>query len=225
MPNPDDHLAGHRKSNARRTFCLFLCAMLLVLSACSEKPTQKKENITLLFGFDYGMSRAEVAKRANADRCTDDLDSLCRQATSLFKYQWEQRFHFGKDNKLVSVELRRANSKEVQATINKWLDSGYRFMPLLVKSDGREIDILAMVKQYGRDVTRQAIQDFLKSTPLDATTTYIYGDFERKQALLTGAQSYAVVLARAPRDFILIEESVSEDNITLLFRAPSAGKK
>ena len=207
-------------------FLVLLFCLTSLLVACSEQPpASKKEKITLLYGFDYGMSRAEVAKSAGADRCSDDLDSLCRrEPASFFKYQWDQRFHFRKD-KLAAVELRRKNSKDVQTTINKWLDSGYRFMPTLLQSDGRELDILAMVKQYGKDATRQIIQDFLKGTPLNATTTYIYGDFERKQALLTGAKTHATVLARAPRDFILIEESVSEDSITLVFRAPAAEKK
>ncbi len=222
MPNPDGH---HGQRGRGRALCLLLCAALLGLPACSDKPAPKKERITLLYGFDYGMSRAEIARSAGADRCSDDLDSLCsRQPASFFKYQWDQRFHFRND-KLVAVEIRRKNSKDVQTTINKWLDSGYRFMPTLVQSNGQEMDILALVKQYGRDVTRQAIQDFLKSTPLDATTTYVYGDFDRKQALLTGAKNHATVLARAPRDFILIEESVNEETITLIFRAPAAEKK
>lgn len=227
MQNPDgqQRRCGHVR-RGRALICLLLCCLLSLIAGCSEQPPErKKERITLLFGFDYGMSRAEVAKSAGAGRCSDDLDSLCRrEPASFFKYQWDQRFYFQRD-KLVAVELRRNNSKDVQTTVNKWLDSGYRFMPTLVKSDGREMDILALVKQYGRDVTRQAVQDFLKSTPLDATTTYIYGDFDRKQALLTGAKNHATVLARAPRDFILIEESVNEETISLIFRAPAAERK
>lgn len=222
MPNPD---ASTQLQHVRAAvFPLLVLCLALALCACGGE-RKKEDKITLSYGYDYGMPRAEVARKAVADTCPDDPDSLCRrQPASLFKIQWEQRFRFRKD-RLVAVELKHRNTKEVQTLIDKWLDSGYRYMPTLVKCEGRELDILAMVKQYGRDTTRQAVQQFLKGTPLNATTTYIYGDFERKQALLTGAKNHATVLARAPRDFILIEESVNEESITLTFTAPAADKK
>lgn len=203
---------------------LLLC-LVLTLPACGGGERRKKDSIILLHGYAHGMPRTEVARKAVTDICPDDAESLCRrQPASLFKIQWEQRFRF-KNDRLVAIELKHRNTKEVQALIDKWLDSGHRYMPTLVKSDGRELDILAMVKQYGRETTRQSVQHFLKGTPLNATTTYIYGDFARKQTLLTGAKNHATVLARAPHDFILIEESINEESITLTFWAPAADKK
>ena len=213
-PNPDS------SPRARHLWLVLFC-LVLVLSACGGE-RKKEERITLLQGYDYGMGKKLVAERAGAGPCPDDADSLCRrQPFSLFKILWEQRFTFRNDS-LVAVELRYRNTREVQSLVDKWLDGGYRYMPTLVSSDGRDFDILAMLKQYGKDMTRQAVQNFVKSTPLNATTTYFYGDFERKNQLLTGAKSHADILARAPRDFVAIEESVNDERISLKFHAPIA---
>lgn len=222
MPNSDAPAPRPFPLPCLRCLLCLLCAVCLWgLAACSGG---SEEQITLLTGYDFGMRKSDVASRAGAATCPDDAERLCRrQPTMLFKIYWEQRFRF-KNDKLVAVELRHSNSKEVQATIDGWLDGGYRYMPMLVKSEGQELDILAALRQYGKDVTRQAVRQFVKAMPLTATTTYIYGDFKRKNHLLTNARSHADLMARAPRDFILIEESVSDDAISLTFRAPVAEK-
>ena len=196
-------------------FILFLFTALLC--ACDSGG-----QIELFEGFTYGMSVNEVRKKADVSPCPDDRRMLCRRSpAALFKTSWEQRFVFSAE-RLVAVRLITKETPKIRDDVNKWLDSGYRYMPVLIMSGGAKFDVLATLKTQGREGTREAIRQFARRTARDDKTTYLYLDFDKRENLLNDAQSYAALVAHAPRDLRGIEQTVEDECLCLTFLAPIA---
>ena len=178
--------------------------------------------IELFEGFTYGMTVSEVKQKADVFPCPDDRLMLCRRsAAALFKTSWEQRFLFSSE-RLVAVRLITKETPKIRDDVNKWLDSGYRYMPVLIMSGGAKLDVLATLRAQGREGTREAIRQFARRTARDDKTTYLYLDFDKRENLLNDAASYAALAAHAPRDLRGIEQTVEDEFLCLTFLAPIA---
>ena len=201
--------------NHHISFILFLLTALLC--ACDGGGT-----IELFEGFTYGMPVNEVMRKAEVFPCPDDRRMLCRRSpAALFKTSWEQRFLFSSE-RLVAVRLITKETPKIRDDVNKWLDSGYRYMPVLIMSGGAKLDVLATLKAQGREGTREAIRQFARRTARDDKTTYLYLDFDKRENLLNDAASYADLAAHAPRDLRGIEQTVEDEILCLTFIAPIA---
>ncbi|MBQ7608959.1 MAG: hypothetical protein IJU76_13485 [Desulfovibrionaceae bacterium] len=196
----------------------FLVILLLLAAACeSDAP-----KIELYDGYYYGMSYKDVRARSLAVECDNSLDSLCRPTpVPFFKVSWYQRFNFRSD-RLLSIDLISLEPKKTSPLINGWLDSGYRFVPVLMTSGGKQLDIYAAMVREGKEGARRAVHAFLRSTAQDLENTYLYIDFQDHEEQLKGLHSYQAILNYAPRDILGVEQTVNDTECILTFRAPIA---
>ena len=201
-------------------FLLATCLLLLLffLQACTEDA-----NRIYLYGqFYYGMPIKEVLNETQSTECSDNFNHLCRRnLVPFFKESWYQRFIFSKD-RLVGVQLTHTDPKKVRGLIDGWLDSGYRYIPVAIKSAGRELDLYAEIRISGKEGARKAVQEFSRETARDLHNDYIYLDLDRRENLLNKMYSYQMILNSGPRDLIGIEESVDDKYISITFIAPVA---
>lgn len=196
----------------------FLLLLLLFVAACESKASK----IELYDSFYYGMSYKDVQKQSLAVECANSLDSLCRPTpVPFFKVAWYQRFNFRR-NKLISIDLISLDPEKTSQLVNGWLDSGYRYVPVLMTSGGKRLDILAAMRTAGKEGARRAVHAFLRETASDLENTYLYLDLENHEESLKGLHSYQAVLQNAPRDIIGIEQTVNDKECILTFRAPIA---
>lgn len=200
-----------------RRQCIIFLLLLLALVACD-----RDEKINLFEGYYYGMSWEAVKRQAQAESCPDSPGMLCRKNPAVFfKMHWEQRFVFRHD-KLIGVRLSRSDPKSIHTVVDSWLDDGYRYMPVLVASAGKRLDVLAELKRTDKQQTRLAVKKFAAATASDPRTTYLYLDFDRRRHLLDAAGSYDDLLRRAPRDLPGIEEKIDDKTLCITFLAPVA---
>ncbi len=196
----------------------FLVLLILLVTACESNAPK----IALFDDFYYGMSHKDVQKKSLAVECANSLDSLCRPTpVPFFKVSWYQRFNFRR-NKLISVELISLDPKTTSQLVNGWLDSGYRYVPVLMTSGGRKLDIFAAMQASGKEGARKAVHAFLRETASDLENTYLYLDLDKHEDSLRGLNSYQAILRNAPRDIIGIEQTVNDKECILTFKAPIA---
>lgn len=196
----------------------FLVLLLLLVVACENKPTR----IKLYDAFYYGMTYQDVQKKSLAVECANNLDSLCRPTPiPFFKVAWYQRFNFRR-NKLISVDLISLDPKKTSLLVNGWLDSGYRYVPVIMESDGKRLDILAAMRTAGREGARRAVHAFMRETASDLENSYLYLDLDEHEESLKGLNNYQAVLQHAPRDIVGIEQKINDKECILTFKAPIA---
>lgn len=191
--------------------------MLFLLQACSDSG-----KIYLYGEFYYGMPIEEVRESTDSTECADNYNDLCRRnQVPFFRESWYQRFIFLR-NRLVGVQLAHLEPEKVRQLIDKWLDSGYHYIPVAIRSGGKELDLYAEIRISGKEGARKAVHDFTRETAQDSQTSYLYLDFERREKMLNKFYSFQTILANAPRDLLGIEESVDDHMITITFKAPVA---
>ncbi|MBQ7739287.1 MAG: hypothetical protein IJT59_06515 [Desulfovibrionaceae bacterium] len=199
--------------------CLLLITLILIffLQACGDD-----EKIILYDQYYYGMTRAQVEDLATVTACRDNPYDLCREnAIPFFREIWYERFIFRQD-RLVCVQLIHTEPKKAAKLINSWLDSGYRYMPVAINSDGKELDLFAEIKYSGKEGARQAVHNFTRATARDPETTYLYLDLVGREEILNNYSSFHDILANAPRDIIGIEQTVKDKYLIINFIAPMA---
>ncbi|MBQ9536478.1 MAG: hypothetical protein IJU79_01660 [Desulfovibrionaceae bacterium] len=164
----------------------------------------------------------EVQELAQVSPCQDNPQQLCRiNSIPFFRESWYQRFIFRR-GLLIGVQLAHLETPEVHSLIDKWLDSGYRYIPVAITSAGQELDLFAEIKLSGKEGARKAVNNFVRRTAADLNTTYLYLDLDDREHLLDNYYSFYTILAQAPRDLIGIEEVVRDKYLTITFIAPVA---
>ena len=203
----------------KRTCLLFILLISLTfVSACDED----KQEIYLYDQYYYGMTREQVKKLATVSPCQDNMNQLCRHnLVPFFRTTWHQRFIF-KHDRLVGVQLAHTDPDKASKLINSWLDSGYRYLPVAIISDGKELDLFAEIKFSGKEGARQAVLNFTRATAQDRESTYLYLDLDGREDVLNNYRSFHDILSYAPRDIVGIEQIVNEKFVIINFIAPIA---
>ena len=200
--------------------CLLYVAALCLLLRCACQDESKK--IRLFEDFYYGMSYQDVLDACDATECADRMDSLCRRNPIIFFREiWYQRFNFRR-NRLISIDIINLTPAKVAPIINGWLDSGRRFVPVLLSSGGKQLDVFAAMKQAGKEGARRAIWDFYRATSQDLNTDYLYLDLQNREDCLDSMNSYTAILRYGPRDLVGVEQITTDTMCTLTFTAPIA---
>ncbi|MBR4741434.1 MAG: hypothetical protein IK079_00855 [Desulfovibrio sp.] len=200
---------------------LLLCVLCLVLSlflqSCNEG-----ERIYLYDQFYYAQPLQEIKKLTSAEYCRDDRTSLCRKnPVPFFRASWYQRFLF-RQERLVGVQLIHLDPDKARKLIDPWLDGGYHYLPVAIRSAGKELDLFAEIKTVGKEGARKAVNAFSRATATDQESTYIYVDLTRREHILDSMFSFHTILASGPRDLLGIEEKVNNKMLSINFFAPVA---
>lgn len=198
-----------------------LIGILLIFFLCSGCEDEQTR-IDLFDGYFYGMPYSDVKERSRAVECANDPANLCRPTpVSFFKEAWYQRFIF-KEKRLLAVEIINLKPETIEPIINPWLDSGYRFIPVLIKSGGLQLDLFAAMRSAGKEGARRAVLEFNKATASDLQNEYLYFDLQDREHCLDAMNSYGAILHYGPRDLIGISETMNEKEFILSFHAPVA---
>ncbi|MCR5814974.1 MAG: hypothetical protein K6G15_10870 [Desulfovibrio sp.] len=202
---------------AALSLLVMLCSTVLLTACEKEKP-----KIMLFEQYYYGMPFKEVQAQSQATYCRDSFDSLCRPNTvTFFRESWYQRFLF-KRERLVAVQLISRKPAQTRKTIDNWLDTGFRFMPVSITSGGKQLDLFAAIRSTGKEGARKAVYNFTRATAADLEMVYLYLDLQGKENALNSFSNLSAIFNKGPREIVGIEEKVNDKEIVISFIAPIA---